>query len=70
MKRVRTCLRVTWLSIRLTCLEFLEWLLPDPVTRCSGTDSGEHKWSDSYSRANGFDGCIWCGRKREKGWME
>jgi hypothetical protein len=55
--------------IRLAWLEFLEWLLPEPLTRCPHTEDGKHVY-DQFTRANGFDGCIWCGRKREKGWME
>lgn len=57
------------LTFRLSLLAFTEWLFPEPITRCPQTEDGKHIY-DPYVRANGFDGCIWCGRKREKGWME
>ena len=52
-----------------TWQDFLDWLLPDSVTRCHHTEDGKHVY-DPYTRAHGFDGCIWCGKRREKGWME
>lgn len=48
---------------------FWYWLLPETVTRCHQTEDGKHVY-DPYTRAHGFDRCIWCGKRREKGWME
>lgn len=53
------------LCLRLFLLELCELFSSYDPGKCPSTEDGKHVWSDPVTRANGFDGCIWCGKRRK-----
>jgi hypothetical protein len=58
MRHIQQQLGLLWLELREI------FSIHDPG-RCPSTEDGKHVWSSPLSRSKGFDGCIWCGKRRK-----